>query len=107
MDFSFSFQAVFHTDNAPLCKSLTQKCTNEIINTMRDCNDPDIEPTEMSNILLQKKELVENLKTLIDYMKEEVNVIGDEEDQKPSKEIYDESLKIVATLEDLQQKDKL
>ena len=34
-EFVFNFQAVFHTNAAPECKELTQKCVKSIIGTMK------------------------------------------------------------------------
>ncbi|EDR28890.1 hypothetical protein EDI_312430 [Entamoeba dispar SAW760] len=103
MEFFFKFEGVFHTENAPECKELTQKCTNEIINTMRDCNNPDIEPSQMSEMLLKKKDLTSNLKKLVKFMKGEVEVIQDPDEQKGSIEVYKETKKLVKELIELQQ----
>ncbi|KAL7719000.1 Uncharacterized protein QTN25_003942 [Entamoeba marina] len=106
-EFTFKFEGVYHTSSAQEASDLTKGCVQEIINTMKECNNPDIEPSEMSTMLLEKKILLMNLSRLVNLMSEEVDVIQEESEQHNSQVIYKEANELIDHLKNLQSKAEL
>ena len=107
MEFNFKFKGVMHIPEAAECKNLIQRSMTEIINTMRDCNNPEVDPTEMSRLLISKTDLIFDLRQIMLYINGEVEAIQEESDQEESKEIYKHSTELIETLQALQMKDEL
>lgn len=78
-----------------------------IVETMRDCNKPDVEPQEMSRMLLEKKELISDMDELVGYMEEEANVFDVPEVTDVTMKIYSETQTLISHLKEMSMKVEL
>ena len=73
----------------------------------QDCNNPDVEQLEMSDMLIKKKDLTADLRRLVELMHGEVELIQTDPEKTNGQVIYDETMALVGGLEEMQRKDVL